>query len=148
MKGTGSREEDDGDRSSHAQRLTRTWPTAQLSHFAGAKIARARHVCLFWRNATVQCSQQIHSGLSARPTFAGDGLSPEHDVVHEILEITRCSPFPLAWERVEGHQDDRRKWCELTRIETLNVRADSPIFYLGLSAFLPFALSMRMEIHL
>jgi hypothetical protein len=94
--------------------------------------------CFFstdWLNGTAQCSRQTHSGLSARPAFAGAGFSPKHCVVHEILEITRRSPFPLALERVKGHQDDRRKWCcELTRMETLNVRADSHAAPLDLAA--------------
>ena len=32
--------------------------------------------------------------------------------------------MPFKWEHVKGHQDAVRKWYELTRMETLNVRAD------------------------
>ena len=66
---------------------------------------------------------QIAAELATTTVFAGAGLSPEHNVAHEIIEINRRLPIPLKWERVKGHQDAVRKWCELTRVETLNVRA-------------------------
>jgi hypothetical protein len=69
--------------------------------------------------------QRITAELDTPTVFAGAGLNAECDVVHKILEITRRLPFPLVWERVKGHQDDVRQWCELTRMETLNVRADA-----------------------
>jgi hypothetical protein len=67
---------------------------------------------------------QIQSSLATKTTFAGAGLRPQYDVVHEIQEITRRLPTPLTWEHVKGHQDEKRKWYELTWMETLNVRAD------------------------
>jgi hypothetical protein len=51
-------------------------------------------------------------------------IDPEYDVVNEIVEITQRLPFPLTWEHVKGHQDDKKQWYELTWMETLNVRAD------------------------
>jgi hypothetical protein len=30
----------------------------------------------------------------------------------------------LKWERIKGHQDDKKKWYGLTWMETLNVRPD------------------------
>jgi hypothetical protein len=67
---------------------------------------------------------RIKDGLAARTRFAGAGLSPEYDVVNEIIAITQRLPFPLKWEHVKGHQDDKKQWYELTWMETLNVRAD------------------------
>jgi hypothetical protein len=67
---------------------------------------------------------RIKTGLAAKTVFAGAALSAEHDVVHEILEITNRLPFPLTWEHVKGHQDQHRKWYELTWMETLNARTD------------------------
>jgi hypothetical protein len=67
---------------------------------------------------------RIKSGLATKTMFAGAGLSPEYDVVHDILETTRRLPIPLTWEHVKGHQDKKRKWYKLTWMETLNVRAD------------------------
>jgi hypothetical protein len=67
---------------------------------------------------------RIQSSLATKMTFAGAGLRPEYDVVHEILEITRRLPIPLTWEHVKGHQDEKRKWYKLTWMETLNVRTD------------------------
>jgi hypothetical protein len=67
---------------------------------------------------------RINSGLAAKVAFAGAALSSKRDVANEIVEIARRLPIPLAWERVKGHQEERRKWCELTRMETLKVRAD------------------------
>ena len=68
---------------------------------------------------------RIKARLATNTAFAGAGLSPEYDVVNEILEITarRLLPIKLKWEHVKGHQDAVRKWYELTRMETLNVRA-------------------------
>ena len=68
---------------------------------------------------------RIKAGLATTTAFAGAALSPEYDVVHEIIAITRRLPIPLAWEHVKGHQDAVRQWYELTRMETLNVRADA-----------------------
>jgi hypothetical protein len=68
---------------------------------------------------------RIKAGLATTTVFADAGLSPEYDIVNEIIEITRRLPLPLVWEHVKGHQDAVRKWYELTRIETRNVRADT-----------------------
>jgi hypothetical protein len=67
---------------------------------------------------------RIKSGPPTKTAFAGAGLSPEYDVVHEILEISRRLPIPLTWEHVKGHQGDKKKWYELNWMERLNVRAD------------------------
>jgi hypothetical protein len=69
--------------------------------------------------------QHIETGLATKTVFAGVALSPEYDIVNEILEITNRLPIPLSWEHVLGHQDKKRKWYELTWMERLNVRADS-----------------------
>jgi hypothetical protein len=61
---------------------------------------------------------QIKTGLATKRVFAGAALSPEYDVVHEILAITHHLPFTLTWEHVKGHQDDRKKWYKLTIMET------------------------------
>ena len=54
---------------------------------------------------------RIKAGLATTTAFASAGLiSPEYDVVNEILEITPRLPIPLKWEHVKGHQDDVRKW--------------------------------------
>jgi hypothetical protein len=66
----------------------------------------------------------IKQSLATQTKFAGAGFSPEYDGVNETVKITRCLPFPLTWEHVKGHQGDRKKWYELTWMETLNVRAD------------------------
>jgi hypothetical protein len=67
---------------------------------------------------------RIKTGLDSKVIFAGAALAPECDIVHEILLITRRLPIPLVWEHVKGHQDAKKKWYELTWMETLNVRAD------------------------
>jgi hypothetical protein len=54
----------------------------------------------------------------------GKGNTPEYDIVHEILLITRRLPIPLVWEHVKGHQDEKKQWYKLTWMETLNARAD------------------------
>jgi hypothetical protein len=41
-----------------------------------------------------------------------------------MLEIARRLPFSLAWERIEGHQDEQQKWHQLTWMETLSIRTD------------------------
>jgi hypothetical protein len=64
------------------------------------------------------------SGLATHTAFAGAALCSKFDVVNEIVELERRLPFRLKWEHVKGHQDDRKKWYELTWIEYLNVRAD------------------------
>jgi hypothetical protein len=48
----------------------------------------------------------------------------EYNVVNEIIEITCRLPIPLIWEHVKGHQDDRKKWYELTSMEKLNIHTD------------------------
>jgi hypothetical protein len=53
--------------------------------------------------------------------FAGMSLCSEYDMIHEIIKIEWRLPFRLHWEHVKGHQDDRKKWYELTWMETLNV---------------------------
>jgi hypothetical protein len=68
---------------------------------------------------------RIQSGLETQKVFASAALHPEYDVVNEILEITRRLALPLKWEHVKGHQDKKRKWYELTQMETLNVKADN-----------------------
>jgi hypothetical protein len=68
---------------------------------------------------------RIQTGLAKTPDFAGAGLNAEYDIVHEIVAITRRLPIPLVWEHVKGHQDEKRQWYELTRMETLNVHADA-----------------------
>jgi hypothetical protein len=67
---------------------------------------------------------RIKQGLASATKFAGAGLASEYDVVNEIIEITRRLPIPLIWEHVKGHQDDRKKWYELTSMEKLNVHTD------------------------
>lgn len=69
---------------------------------------------------------RIKSGLAAQTVwFDGAALSSKYDVVNErILEINQCLTLPLICEHVKGHQDARRKWYELTWMETLNVRVD------------------------
>ena len=71
--------------------------------------------------------QSILSDLAAPTAFAGSALCSEYDVVNEIIEIERRLPFRLTWERVRGHQDDKKKWYELTWMETLNLRADAHV---------------------
>jgi hypothetical protein len=68
-----------------------------------------------------------NDGLISRITtaFAGAALCSEYDVVHEIVEIERRLLFRLQWEHVLGHQDQKKKWHELTWMETLNARADA-----------------------
>jgi hypothetical protein len=68
---------------------------------------------------------RITTGLASKSVFASEGLRPEYDVVNKILEITRRLALPLTWAHVKGHQDEKRKWYELTPMESLNVRADS-----------------------
>jgi hypothetical protein len=69
--------------------------------------------------------KRIRAGLATITAFAGAALCSEYDVVNEIVEIERRLPFRLAWEHVRGHQDAKKKWYELTWMETLNVRADA-----------------------
>jgi hypothetical protein len=64
---------------------------------------------------------RIKTGLATQTVFAGAAPIHEYDGIHEILAITRRLPFQLVWEHVKGHQDDRKKWYELNRMETLNV---------------------------
>jgi hypothetical protein len=69
--------------------------------------------------------KRIRSGLATTTAFTGASLCAECDVVNKITEIERRLPFRLKWEHVRGHQDDEKKWCEMTWMEeTLNVRAD------------------------
>jgi hypothetical protein len=68
---------------------------------------------------------RITTGTATITAFAGAALCSEYDVVHEIVEIERRLPFRLQWEHVLGHQDQKKKWYELTWMETLNVRADA-----------------------
>ena len=67
----------------------------------------------------------ILAGLATTTAFAGAVLCSEYDVVNEIIEIERRLPFRFTWEHVRGHQDDKKKWYELTWMETLNMRADA-----------------------
>jgi hypothetical protein len=90
---------------------------------------------------------RIQQALETKTKFAGAGLSPEYDVVNEIVEITRRLPFPLTWEHVKGHQDDRKKWYELTWMETLNVRADKNAT-IGLNAALEVTTNPARTIHI
>jgi hypothetical protein len=69
--------------------------------------------------------KRIRAGLATTTVFAGAALCSEYDVVNEIVEIERRLPFRLTWEHVRGHQDEKKKWYELTWMETLNVRADA-----------------------
>jgi hypothetical protein len=48
----------------------------------------------------------------------------EYDIVNEITELERQLPFRLKWEHIKGHQDEKKKWYELTWMERLNVRAN------------------------
>ena len=59
-------------------------------------------------------TKRILSGLATTTAFAGAALLSEYDVVNEIIEIERQLPFRLTWEHVRDHQDDKKKWCELT----------------------------------
>jgi hypothetical protein len=65
-------------------------------------------------------------GYASPPTIRASSTSSRlaYDVINEILEITRHLPIPLTWKHVKEHQNDRKKWYKLTRMETLNVRAD------------------------
>ena len=63
--------------------------------------------------------KRILSCLATTTAFAGAALCSEYDVVNEIIEIERRLPFRLTWEHVRGHQDDKKKWYELTWMETL-----------------------------
>jgi hypothetical protein len=72
---------------------------------------------------------RIKSGLATKTVFAGAALSPEYDVVNEILDTVKRLTLTVVWEHVKGHQDDTKKWYELTRMETLNVRADQLATY-------------------
>jgi hypothetical protein len=67
---------------------------------------------------------RILTGLSTKTAFAGTALSAKCNAANKIIETERRLPFRLKWEHVKGHQDDKKKWCELTWMETLNVRAD------------------------
>jgi hypothetical protein len=67
----------------------------------------------------------IQTGLDTKTVFASAALRPEYDVVNEILDIARRLALPLKWEHVKGHQDEKRKWYELTLMESLNVKADN-----------------------
>jgi hypothetical protein len=67
---------------------------------------------------------RIKTGLAPKTVFAGAALSPEYDIINEIQDIIRRLPIKLVWEHVKRHQDEKKKWYELTRMETLNVRAD------------------------
>jgi hypothetical protein len=69
--------------------------------------------------------ERIQTGLETQKIFASAALRPEYDVVNEILEITKRLALPLKWEHVKGHQDEKRKWYELTEMETLNIKADN-----------------------
>jgi hypothetical protein len=53
---------------------------------------------------------------------AGAGLNADCNVVNEIINITHCLPPPLVWEHVKGHQDECRKWYELTCMEKLTLQ--------------------------
>jgi hypothetical protein len=68
--------------------------------------------------------EQLTSEIQTKIAFAGAALCAEYDVVHATVEIEGRLPFRLKWEHVKGHQDDKKKWYELTWMETLNVRAD------------------------
>ena len=69
--------------------------------------------------------KRILSSLVTITAFAGAALCSEYKVANEILEIERRLPFKLTWEHVRSHQDDKKKWYELTWMETLKVRADT-----------------------
>ena len=44
-------------------------------------------------------------------------------MVNKIIEIEHQLSFRLTWEHVHGHQDDKKKWYKLTKMEALNVQA-------------------------
>jgi hypothetical protein len=50
-------------------------------------------------------------------------LCSEYDTVHKIVELEcQLLPFRLHWEHIRGHQDDKKRWYELTWMEMLNVQ--------------------------
>jgi hypothetical protein len=53
--------------------------------------------------------ERIRSGLATKTVFAGAGLNADYNIVNEIVNITQSLSFPLVWEHVKGHQDERRK---------------------------------------
>jgi hypothetical protein len=67
---------------------------------------------------------RIRSGLTTWTAFAGAALCSEYDIVNETTELERRLPVRLQWEHVKGHQDEKKKWYELTWMERLNVRAN------------------------
>jgi hypothetical protein len=69
--------------------------------------------------------KRIRASLATTTVFSGAALCSEYNVVNEIVDIERRLQFRLTWEHVRGHQDDKKKWYELTWMETLNVRADA-----------------------
>jgi hypothetical protein len=81
-----------------------------------------------WRRLC-NCPGRIQTGMDTKTVFAGTALSPELDVLNEILAIISRLPLILVWEHVTGHQDERKKWYKLTRMETLNVRANAHASY-------------------
>ena len=70
----------------------------------------------------IKCAR---SGLATDAAFAGAVLCSECDMVNKIAEMERRLPFRLTRERVRGHQDAKKKWHELTWMDTLNVRTDT-----------------------
>jgi hypothetical protein len=52
---------------------------------------------------------RIKTGVATKTVFAGAALSPEYDIINEILAIITRLPIKLVWEHVKGDTKMKRR---------------------------------------